>query len=142
MCFSIKSFSTLQKNGDILTGIQATSAYRLGPIEKRILIIFLYYVFMNVLTLTTFTIFSRNTQAFAREVLLYFVCEQNGINPSHPCDRSKFESLKDIVPGLLSFVLLGIFPFVNLVFTMSTKELRDRFKRCLQTRKPIVSTCK
>ena len=122
--------SFLQQNG-LFKAKQAKSPYKIGTAEKKLLVIIFYYVLLAVLALTTFTISTRNAITIIKEILLYFICERDGINPSQPCDRSRFEGFNNPVPGTLSFILLGLFPCVNLIFTVNVKELREKIEPCV-----------
>ena len=122
--------SFLQQNG-LFKAKQAKSPYKIGTAEKKLLVIILYYVLLAVFALTTFTISTKNAVTVIKEILLYFICERDGINPSQPCDRSRFEEFNNPVPGTLSFILLGLFPCVNLIFTVNVKELREKIEPCV-----------
>ena len=58
-------------------------------------------------------------------------CETTGVdNPENSCDRLRnlFEALT--YPGLtsISYILLGIFPAVNLILAVNVKEIKQKFK--------------
>ena len=104
--------------------------------EKKILIIFCYYVILGVIALTALTLASKNGDRFSEEVTGYFKCELRGVVPEDPCDRSRYQALLYPVLNCLSFILLGIFPAINLVFAVNIEELKQW---CCRTRRHLPS---
>ena len=80
-----------------------------------------------MVALTTFTVTTRNVERFAKEVGLYFLCE--AVGPEDPCDRNRFEELLHPELTAISFILLGLFPAVNLVFVINVNELKQWCRR-------------
>jgi len=104
--------------------------FKIGAAERKILIIFCYYVLLGVIALTTFTIFTRNSTQFSGAVAEYWLCESTGVNPENSCDRLR-ESFQQLsFPGLsaVSYILLGIFPAVNLIFAVNFREIKQKFR--------------
>ena len=103
--------------------------FKVGAAERKILIIFCYYVLLGVIALTTFTVTTRNGALFGDAVTDYWQCEITGLDPENSCDRLRdsFEALT--YPGLtsVSYILLGIFPAVNLIFAVNVKEIKQKF---------------
>ena len=115
----------------------------LDTAERKILIIFCYYVILGVIALTTFTLSTKNSESVANGIVGYFGCESSG--PQTPCDRSGFEPQLNPVLDCLSYILLGLFPAVNLVFAVNVKELkqwcgRSRLFRVVSTTAEFPST--
>ena len=83
-----------------------------------------------MVALTSFTISTRNSEIISEELLNYFVCEGRGNDPNNPCDRNTFSQY--LIPELttISLVLIEIFPVINLVYVLSIKELKEKFKSC------------
>ena len=103
-----------------------TELLKIGTPEKKILISLCYYVVTNVFSQVSFTLATRNSEAFADQLLKYFICEQAGHDPSAPCDRSNFEQLA--YPGVTSvaYALLSLIPVVNLTYAVNVAELRAK----------------
>jgi len=104
--------------------------FKIGAAERKILIILCYYVLLGVIALTAFTIFTRNSTQFSDAIAEYWLCESTGVNPENTCDRLR-ESFQQLsYPGLsaVSYVLLGIFPAVNLIFAVNVKEIKQKFR--------------
>ena len=85
---------------------------------------------MGVVALTAFTITTRNGRLFAEAIAAYWRCETAGVNPENSCDRLKGSFQQMSNPGLTSasYILLGIFPAVNLVFAVNVREIKQKFK--------------
>ena len=98
---------------------------KLGTAEKKLLVIIVYYVLLAVLALTTFTIFSQTLPLFMKHLFDYFVCERNGSSESDPCDQGTFQNLTNPIPANMSFVLLAVNPWLNLVFALNIRELKE-----------------
>ena len=96
--------------------------------EKKLLIVFCYYIFLQVISFIYFSITKHSADTLQTELLSYFLCEQDGHDPSNPCSRSGFEYL--INPGLavLSFILALIAPVVNFVFVIDYQELKHKLQ--------------
>ena len=100
------------------------SPFKIGTAERKILIIFCYYIVLGTFALITFTLATKNGDRFSSEVVGYFTCELRGIDSDKPCDRSRFEALSHPVLNCISFILLGIFPGINLIFVVNVEELK------------------
>ena len=100
--------------------------------ERKILISLCYYVVLTVFVLTSFTLSIRNIEPFSKERRGHFACEQLGQDPENPmlCDRQRFRRLAYPKVTAVAFVLLGLFPVVNLVYVLNVKELKKKWKVC------------
>lgn len=99
-------------------------------VEVRVLIILCYFILLGVSALTTFSVSSQNIQHFTRELISYFLCESTGItNGKLLCDRMAFEQFSNPIPTALSFLLLGLYPVVNLIYVVHIQELKQKGKK-------------
>ena len=99
-------------------------------VEVRVLIILCYFILLGVSALTTFSVSSQNIQHFTRELISYFLCESTGTtNGKLPCDRMAFEQFSNPIPTALSFLLLGLYPVVNLIYVVHIQELKQKGKK-------------
>ena len=110
----------------------------MGTAERKILIVFVYYVFLSSLALFTFSQVTRDDVAFAVALQRYFECESKGVDPDNPCDKSGYESfIVNTALSSISFISLGLYPLVNLVFVIDVQEfkqwLKKRFPRLTKT---------
>ena len=58
----------------------------------------------------------------------YFICEGRGNDPNNPCDRNTFRQYSNPELTTISFVLINIFPVINLVYAVNIKEMKEKFK--------------
>lgn len=117
----VTMFLHVQQTGR-LGGAQNRNPLKIGTAEKKLLVIIIYYILLAVLALTTFTIFSRTLPLFTKRLFEYFVCEQDG--SGEVCSQSGFQDLTNPAPANMSFVLLALNPWLNLIFTVNIKELK------------------
>ena len=101
------------------------SPFKIDTAEKKILIIFCYYIILGVIGLVTFTFATRNDDRILEEIAGYFTCELPGIDPLNPCDRSRYQALLDPELNCFSYILLGLFPVVNLIFAVNADKLKQ-----------------
>lgn len=101
-----------------------SNAFKFGTAEKKLLVVLCYYVILAAVALTTFSIGTRDIKTFVQSVQNYFLCEQNGHDPDRPCNRKLKGQLH---PALftITYVLLGLFPVVHLIYAINMKELKD-----------------
>ena len=121
----------MQQHGLIKTK-HSKQPFKIGTAERKILIIFCYYVLLATIALTAFTVTTRNVGQFAAAVADYWRCELTGVDSETPCNGliASFRDLTNPVLTSFSYILLGIFPAVNLVFAVNISELKQKFKTC------------
>lgn len=105
--------------------------FKIGTAERKLLIVFCYYVLLAAIALTTFTLSIKDTSEITEHLINYFSCERDGHNSSNPCSRSELEALNNPTLTTLSYVLLGLFPVVNLVYAVNIDELKV-YLQCLR----------
>ena len=118
---------------------QSRSPLQMETAEKKILIIFCYYVILGVIALTTFTLGTKNGQRVAEEIGLYFTCESLGTETNCDSERSSYQALLYPALNCLSYVLLGIFPAINLIFAVNATELKQWCGRARRFHLPSIS---
>ena len=91
--------------------------------ELRVLIVFSYYAILGISALTAFTISSRDLPGYSSALHLYLLCERNGIGTE--CDRSGFESFTNPALVTVGYVLVGIYPAVNLVYVIHLRDIKN-----------------
>lgn len=100
--------------------------------EAKVLVILIYHLILGVVVLTILTNSLTNQSRFREEVGAYFECEKSGIiedDPSYKaCNTEGFESLIEPIPTAIAFILLGLYPSVNLIFIVNIKELKKEFE--------------
>ena len=104
------------------------SSTMIGSAERKLLIILCYYVLLVVISLTGFTVSLRSSGLYISALLQYMHCEATGVDPENPCNRAPFEEQTYPALTTLAYVLLWIFPAVNLIFAINISELKEKFK--------------
>ena len=112
-----------QKNKKMLVD-EASHPFQFGTAEKKLLIVFCYYVVLAAVALTGFTLSTRNNSQFIMDIQKYFLCEQSGCNSNRPC-RINYNRYSYPSMTLLGYVLLGLFPVVNLIYAINLTELKE-----------------
>lgn len=104
------------------------SQFKISTAERKILIVFCYYVLTTVISLVALTLATRTGEIVIQHITEYFVCELD--HPSKPCSR-KFEEFLYPYLTATSFVLMGFFPFMILIFLTNFREMKERVVKCL-----------
>ena len=125
-------FSQLQHHGLFRVKQLSKKQFKISMAERKILIIFCYYVLLVVIALIAFSATTRNGVQFAAGVADYWRCELTGVAPENPCDelRASLERLSFPVLTSFAYILLGIIPAVHLIFVVNINELKQKFKTC------------
>ena len=110
--------SVLQQHG-LFKARQSRNPYKIGTAERKVLIVFVYYVILTVISLTAFTLIVQDADRLSSALLRYFECESKGVDPNNPCDPNTYIKLQHVAVISLSYILLGLFPVVNFVFVIS-----------------------
>ena len=107
-----------------------THVLSIGTAERKILIVFVYYVFFAFLSMLTYSQLNRDSEPHARALLSYFECERNGYDPDNPCDTSGYERfIATTVLASIGYVLIGLYPLLNLVFVVNVQEFKQMLKK-------------
>ena len=113
-------FLLVQHHG-LLKAKQSKNPIKVGTAERKILIVFCYYIVFTVIAITAYTLDLRDRDKAIEEVVEYFICESTA--PENPCDTS-FRDFIHSEMTALAFVLLGFFPTALLVFVISVKDVK------------------
>ena len=108
--------------------------------HARVLTILCYFVVFGIVVLTTFTVSTINFDIFYKKLLSYFICEAKGL-PLHnstsvagDCNKESITSLVNPITTTIAFVVIGLYPAVNLVFAIHIRELKEKCSCCTHTR--------
>ena len=101
------------------------SKNKIGTAERKLLIVFVYYVIVIVAALFGASLRVRDREHVNNEIQCYFQCESRGVDPSNPCDTSGYNNPVTITMSTISFILLGLFPLVNFIFVVNIGELKE-----------------
>lgn len=90
--------------------------------EKKLFVILCYYVILASVALAAFSINASKSQLFVQKVFQYFACEAGGNMQICDNERKAFESL--IYPGInmVTYILLGALPSVNLTYIVNFNQ--------------------
>ena len=107
---------------------EINNPFKFGTAEKKLLVVFCYFIILSSIALTTLTVITRNFSNFEKNIQKYFLCEQGGNDPNKPCSH---EYRRQSYPVLttLSIVLVGLESVVNLIFAINLKELKGFFQK-------------
>ena len=120
---------------------KSSNPFQFGTAQKKLLVVFCYYVMLSVVDLTTYTMIARNSPVLRESLQRYFFCEQSGRDSSKPCNRSEFENMTNASGITLSYILLlAVFPVVNLVYIVNIQELKEIWRKYFTLKKPLNSS--
>jgi len=97
---------------------------KIGPAERKILLVFLYYITLGAVASTSFTLETKYVSQNIAATLQYFDCEKSGRNSTCDLDIKQFPMVT-----LTAYVLIGLFPAINLVFVVNIRDLKSTFKK-------------
>lgn len=100
------------------------SLFKFSSTEKKLLVIFFYYILLSVLALVGFTLSASTIENDTDAVIHYFTCEARGIDPDNPCHKPTANFKFGDLTSFSSYILLGLFPAVNLIYIVDVKELK------------------
>ena len=98
-----------------------------SPAERKIFIVFLYYLLAGALNLTTFSLYVRDIAYNFTALADYFSCQRSGLNDSCTLGTKKYP-----LWALFSFIVIFLFPVVNLYFSLKLDDFRVLFKFCIR----------
>ena len=109
----------------------------IGTAERKILIVLLYYITLGVFTFTSFTLFTKHIDQNAIATIEYFECEKSGRN-----NTCSYDVQQTPYVSFITFLLIGLFPGINLVFAVNVQELKAFVKKLNTTvlKKATLST--
>ena len=88
----------------------------LSPAERKVFVVFLYYLFSGVLQLSTFSLVIKGIDHNIKALGSYFQCQRSGLNESCSLDTRFIEFW-----SLLAFIVVLLLPVINLYFALKLK---------------------
>lgn len=109
------------------------SPMKLGTAEKKIIIVFSYYLLLEVVALASFVQNSQTSDEFTDSLSSYFACESK--LPGH-CDCYRNSALQFTFSGLsdTAYILFALYPLVNLVYAVEFNELKKHIVLLFQAK--------
>ena len=101
---------------------QLKHPFSFNDTERKLLIVFWFFVVSTVINLTAFSEFARKSDIIGARLNKYLFCELRGHNPANPCD---LEMVVSEVLIILAYFFHGTLPVANLVFVISFQGLRN-----------------
>ena len=104
---------------------QGTSQYRVSsaitfsPAERKIFIVFLYYLGSGALQLTTFSIATKNINHDIDAIASYFSCQRSGYDSA-----CSLNTAQNPVWALLAFIVLLLFPAIHFVYAIRASDVK------------------
>ena len=95
-----------------IKGLASNKPPLLSSAEFKLFVVFVYYLFSGALQLTTFSISTRNIAHNVSAITTYINCQRSGKNSS--CSLE----LKHTFWSLFAFIVLLLFPVINLFFVL------------------------
>ena len=97
-----------------------------ATVEIKVLIITFSYIFIGLVTTTSFAISSSRIEILKQEVLAYFHCERCGINYQlgENCTRSGFERFTNDALVTMAYSLFGLYSLITLVYVVRVSDLK------------------
>lgn len=94
--------------------------------ELKILILLIYFSILLAGIITSFTLRLTGINSLITDVGTYFSCEARGNVPGQEaCDRS-FERLGSEILSVFSYLLIGFYPIVSLIYVVNVQELKQK----------------
>ena len=114
-----------------MNSLMSKSTLSITTAELKLLLVFIHYIFLQVISFVYFTQSQLSSDHLNIEVLAYFTCEMNGYDPENPCSRSKFENLLNPGVATIAFMLIMLVPVSSIVFVVDFHDAKEYFASLL-----------
>ena len=99
------------------------TSINIGTAERKILLVFVYYISLGAVALTAFTLAIKHLNYNITETFNYFDCQKSGFNNTCEFNIKQFPTIT-----VAAYVLLGLQPSINLVYALNIKEIKYALK--------------
>ena len=111
-----------------------------GSADKKVFIVFCYYVILGVVSLVAFELNSKTSTQFISSLATYFACERE--TPGK-CESYRKTAINFTYPGISDamYIILALYPLVNLVYAFDFhgfKHACSSFLQPSQVSSPII----
>ena len=96
--------------------------------EKKLLLVFCYYVLVGTINLIIFSLTTSHAASKVMAIRQLFACEATGYVPGK-CDRAIIQQYYWWL-SVIGLILLGFVPTVNLVFAINFQETQKKITIC------------
>ena len=125
MALSTAFFSDPLQHMSSNTHRRSTNKVLLSPAERKILVLFLYYLFFGVVQLSTFSLSIKVFDQEIRDLGSYIQCQRSGADQSCSLDANFIEYW-----ALFSVLVLLLLPVINLYFAINLRSVYSLFNFC------------
>ena len=123
----------MQKSG-VFQHRESAGFLNLSAAEKKLLLIFFYYVILVIIDVSLFTVSIANIEEITDAIQQNFLCEAVRTNLSQECPKQYTEIRISDTLYFMTYLLLGLFSTVNLLFAVNVREIKLKIKSCLRGR--------
>ncbi len=92
--------------------------------QIKLFFILSYYIVFGVVGLTSYSAALHAREERTEDLTNYFVCEARG--NTNGCSKSDISQLDIESLVIVSFILIGIYPMVNLIYVIQIAELKQK----------------
>ena len=118
MAFSTAFFPYPLQHMSSHTLHRSTNIVLLSPAERKVLVVFLYYLFFGVLQLSTFSLNVKDIDQDIRALGNYFQFQRSGVDQSCSLNARFIDYW-----SLFAFIILVLLPVINLYFTIKLRNV-------------------
>ena len=104
---------------------RSTNKVLLSPAERKILVVFLFYLFFGVLKLSTFSLRVKDIDEDIRALGNYFQCQRSGVHQSCSLNARFIDHW-----SLFAFIVFFLLPVINLYFAIKLRSVCFLFNSC------------
>ena len=115
---------------------------KIGNIEHRLLLTLFFFAVFGVISMISLAVVDARTDNFINATKEYINCEALGPSPGS-CDRSMQELNKHglVTLGTVTFALIGLLPFIVLIFIIDWSTMGKVVKKFLLRRRQYSGHC-
>ena len=125
MAFSTAFFPYPLQHMSSHTLRRSTNKVLLSPAERKILVVFLFYLFFGVLQLSTFSLRIKDIDEDIRALGNYFQCQRSGVDQSCSLNARFIDHW-----SLSAFIVFLLLPVINLYFAIKLRSVCFLFNSC------------
>ena len=103
---------------------KSTNATKLSSVEKKLLVVSVYYTVFAAVFLAYFSVSTTDQDKFLDAAIVYFRCEALGHNPNHPCPKN-YEQYVHPYLQTVAYILMSLVPAASLVLLLRVRRKQD-----------------
>lgn len=101
--------------------------FGLSTAEKKLLVVFVYYLILGYVGVIGFTYSISSQEVVGHYIQETLMCESLRVDPNFECPKQYLEARISTTFALFTYILLGAYPLINLVFAINKSELQVKF---------------